>query len=102
MRLLAIPAGVGGIALAIVFFKVYGLVTQPAVPMPVAAVVDQLVPGVQIGAKVAEARRTVAALTYVPHLGFVGIPKHLDTNIPGGYAVNFAQVRLLLDEQPRR
>ena len=102
MRLLTIPATLIGIALAIVFFKVYGILTRPAVPRPVAMVVDQFAPGVSIGAKVADVRHSVAAMTYVPHLGFVGIPGSRGTNLPNGYIVKFAQVRLLLDEETRR
>jgi hypothetical protein len=102
MRLLTIPASIAGIALAIVFFKVYGIVARPAVPRPIAVLVDQFAPGVQLGAKVADARHSVAAMTYVPHLGFVGMPGHRDGNLPNGYSVDFAQVRLLLDEKTRR
>jgi hypothetical protein len=102
MRLLSIPATLIGIAVAILFFKVYGVFTRPDVPRPVAIVVDQFAPGVSIGAKVADVRHHVAAMTYVPHLGFVGIPGSRGPNLPNGYIVKFAQVRLLLDEQARR
>ena len=102
MRLLSIPATLIGIALAILFFKVYGLLTRPDVPRPVAIIVDQFAPGVSIGAKVADVRRSVAAMTYVPHLGYVGIPGNRGGNLPNGYSVKFAQVRLLLDEETRR
>lgn len=102
MRLLTIPATLIGIAIAILFFKVYGIVTRPDVPRPVAIVVDQFAPGVSIGAKVADVRHSVAAMTYVPHLGYVGIPGSRGMNLPNGYTVKFAQVRLLLDEQTRR
>jgi hypothetical protein len=102
MRVLTIPAGISGIALAIVFFKVYGLLTRPPVPRPIAIVVDQFAPGVQIGAKVADMRHSVAAMTYVPHLGYVGMPKSAGANMPLGFYVNFLQVRLLLDERTRR
>lgn len=102
MRLLTIPASIAGIALAIVFFKLYGIVARPSVPRPIAVIVDQFAPGVQLGARVADARHSVAAMTYVPHLGFVGMPGHRDGNLPNGYSVSFAQVRLLLDEKTRR
>ena len=102
MRLLSIPATLIGIALAIVFFKIYGMVTRPDVPRPVAIVVDQFAPGVSIGAKVTDVRHYVAAMSYVPHLGYVGIPGSRDANLPNGYTVRFAQVRLLLDEETRR
>lgn len=102
MRLLSIPATLIGIAIAIIFFKVYGILTRPDVPRPVAIVVDQFAPGVSIGAKVADVRHSVAAMTYVPHLGFVGIPGSRGPNLPNGYIVTFAQVRLLLDEETRR
>lgn len=102
VRLLTIPATLIGIAIAILFFKVYGIFTRPDVPRPVAMVVDQFAPGVSIGAKVADVRHSVAAMTYVPHLGFVGIPGTRGPNLPNGYIVKFAQVRLLLDEQTRR
>jgi len=102
MRLLSIPATLVGIALAIIFFKIYGVFTRPDVPRPVAIIVDQFAPGVSIGAKVADARHSVAAMTYVPHLGYVGLPGSRGPNLPNGYMVKFAQVRLLLDEETRR
>ena len=102
MRLLSIPATLVGIAIAIIFFKVYGLLTRPEVPRPVAIIVDQFAPGVSIGAKVADVRHYVAGMSYVPHLGYVGIPGNRGGNLPNGYSVRFAQVRLLLDEETRR
>ena len=101
MRLLSIPALLIGIVIAILFFKVYGLVTRPEVPLPVAAIVGQFAPDVQIGAKVSEAKHGVASMTYVPHLGFVGVPNAHSPNTPTGRTVNFSQVRLLLDERTR-
>ena len=54
---------------------------------PVVAAVEEFAPGVEIGAKVADARRAVAAMTYVPHLGFVGLPGGTGADLPaGGYA----------------
>ena len=102
MRLLSIPALLIGIAFSILFFKLYGLVTRPPVPLPVAAVVAQFAPNVQIGAKVSEVKRGVAAMTYVQHLGFVGVPDSRSPNLPDGYTINFSQVRLLLDERARQ
>jgi hypothetical protein len=90
-----------GVALAIVFFNVYGFFSRPSVPMPVAAVVGQFAPGVEIGARVTEARHGVAAMNYVPHLGYVGVPQSKDQNTPTGRTVNFSQVRLLLDQGTR-
>jgi hypothetical protein len=101
MRLFSIPAIVLGIALAIVFFEVYGLVSRPSVPKPIAFVVDQFAPGVELGARVSDARHSVAAMTYVPHLGFVGLPGSREHNLPDGDALPFVQVRLLLDERTR-
>jgi hypothetical protein len=71
------------------------------VPRPVAFVVEQFAPGVQIGAKVSDMRHAVAAMSYVPHLGFVGMPAETHSSLPGGGIVRFAQVRLLLDERTR-
>ena len=101
MRLLSIPAMLVGIAVAIIFFKIYGAFTRPDVPRPVAFVVSKFAPGVEIGAKVADARRAVAAMTYVPHLGFVGLPGGTGTDLPAGGYATFVQVRLLLDEATR-
>jgi hypothetical protein len=101
VRLLSIPALVIGLAIAILFFKVYGLITRPAVPLPVAAIVREFAPDVEIGAKVSDAKHGVAAMTYVPHLGFVGVPNAHGPNTPTGRTVNFSQVRLLLDERTR-
>src|SRR5437868_14679815 len=70
MRLFAIPATIVGVAIAIVFFKLYGMLTRPDVPRPIAIIVDQFAPGVQIGASIYDARHAVAGMTYVPHLGF--------------------------------
>src|SRR3982751_135960 len=98
MRLLSIPATLVGIAVAIIFFKIYGVFTRPDVPRPVAIVIDQFAPGVSIGAKVTDVRHHVANMTYVPHLGYVGLPRRREPNLPNGYSVKFAQVRLLLDE----
>ena len=101
MRLLTLPAFCLGIALAVLFFKLYGVMTRPEVPQAVSFVVDQFAPGVKIGARVAETRRSVAGLSYVPHLGFVGLPGARRSNLPDGGSVSFAQVRLLLDERTR-
>lgn len=101
MRLLSIPAILLGIAIAILFFKVYGLMTRPAVPLPVAAIVSQFAPDVEIGERVSDASRTVRSMTYVAHLGFVGTPSVHGQNTPTGRTVNVAQVRLLLDEHTR-
>jgi hypothetical protein len=101
MRLVSIPATLVGIAIAIIFFKIYGLFTRPAVPAPVAFVVSKFAPGVEIGAKVSDAKRAVAAMTYVPHLGFVGLPGGTGVNLPGAGYASFVQVRLLLDEATR-
>jgi hypothetical protein len=68
----------------------------------VAAVVQQFAPNVEIGAKVADVKRGIAAMTYVPHLGFVGVPDSRSPNLPDGYTINFSQVRLLLDERARQ
>ena len=101
MRLLSIPAMLVGIAVAIIFFKIYGAFTRPDVPRPVAFVVSKFAPGVEIGAKVADARRAVAAMTYVPHLGFVGLPGGTGADLPAGGYATFVQVRLLLDQATR-
>jgi hypothetical protein len=101
VRLLSIPALLIGIVIAILFFKVYGLMTRPAVPLPVATIVGQFAPDVAIGARVSDAKHGVASMTYVPHLGFVGVPNAHSPNTPTGRTVNFAQVRLLLDQQTR-
>ena len=101
MRLLSIPATIFGIAIAIVFFSIYGLVSRPSVPLPVAVVVREFAPGVEIGARVTEARHGVAAMNYVRHLGYVGVPQSKTPNTPTGRAVNFSQVRLLLDQSTR-
>lgn len=101
MRLLSTPAIAFGVLLAIIFFKIYGVATRPDVPTPVALVVGQFAPGVEIGAKVYDVRHHVGGLTYVRHLGYVGVPGDRETNLPAGGKIGFAQVRLLLDEQSR-
>ena len=65
-------------------------------------IVDQFAPGVALGATVADTRHAVAAMTYVQHLGYVGVPDSRGANLPGNGYVTFSQVRLLLDEQTRR
>lgn len=101
MRALSIPAFIVGTGLAIGFFKIYGVVTRPDVPTPVAVVVGQFAPGVEIGARVDEVRRAVGHMTYVPHLGFVGVPGEREYNLPNEGKVRFTQVRLLVDEEAR-
>src|SRR5215471_2319099 len=63
VKFLSIPAMVFGVALAILFFNVYGAMSRPSVPLPVAVVVGQFAPGVEIGARVTEARHGVAAMS---------------------------------------
>ena len=101
MRVVSLPAFLVAFVFAVAFFKIYGVVTRPDVPTPIAVVVGQFAPGVEIGAKVHDARRSVAGMRYVPHLGYVGIPGDRDSNLPGGYKVHFTQVRLLVDEKAR-
>ena len=100
MRGLSLPGIVLGIVLAIVFFEIYGSVTRPAVPKPISGFVEQFAPGVQIGAHVADARYSVAGMSYVPRLGYVGLQKTTSAII-GGEIVRFSQVRLLLDQHDR-
>jgi hypothetical protein len=101
MRLLSIPAGIIGIVLALAFFTVYGMVTKPAVPTPVAFVVNQFAPGVRIGATVAEVKRHATNLTWVPHVGFVGkVPAHV-ASLPTGMSMSFPQIRLVLGAKAR-
>jgi hypothetical protein len=79
MRLFSLPAGLLGIALAILFFAGYGRLTRPVVASPVQRVIDQYAQGVQLGGKVKSVRERLAArLQYVPHLGYianVGAPR---------------------------
>src|SRR5690242_17875401 len=100
MRGLSLPGIVLGIVLAIVFFEVYGAVTRPSVPKPISGFVELFAPGVEIGARVADARHAVAAMSYGPRLGYVGLQKNTSAII-GGEIVRFSQVRLLLDEHDR-
>ena len=101
MRFLSIPAGLIGLVLAITFFTVYGMVTKPAVPTPVAFVVNQFAPGVRIGATVAEVKRHATNLKWVPHVGFVGkVPTHV-AYLPTGPSVSFPQIRLVLSPKAR-
>ena len=101
VRFVTIPSFIIGVALAIVFFKLYGVVTRPSVPSGVTFVLTQFAPGVELGGTVADARHSVAAMTYVPHLGYVGLPGSRSPNLPDGYTATFQQVRLLLDEKAR-
>jgi hypothetical protein len=101
VRIVTLPAAVLGIALTILFFKLYGVITRPSVPLPVSVVIGQFAPGVEIGKSVTDARHGVAAMTYVRHLGFVGVPNSHGPNMPDGGTIDFAQVRLLIDEPSR-
>ena len=101
MRLISLPAFVVGVALAIVFFKIYGVLTRPDVPAPVAFVVSQFAPGVELGARVNDVRPAVRGMTYARHLGYVGLPNTRPVNLAGGMQVSFSQVWLLLDAETR-
>ena len=101
LRILSIPAGIIGVVIAIAFFSLYGFVTKPDVPTPVAYVVTQFAPGVRIGATVADVKHRVSNLTWAPHVGFVGaVPAHV-VNLPGGGGVSFPQIRLVLSAKAR-
>jgi hypothetical protein len=101
MRLVTLPAFVVGIAFAILFFNLYGVMSRPEVPRPIAFVVGEFAPGVEIGAKVADIRQNVAGMTYVRYVGFVGVPRRSNMSKLPDLSVEFQQVRLLLDERTR-
>jgi hypothetical protein len=61
-----------GVVLAIVFFKVYGVFSRPAVPLQVSATIDHFAPGVAIGSTLKESRKKLSEAHWVQHLGFVG------------------------------
>ena len=61
-----------GVVLAIVFFKVYGVVSRPAVPLQVSATIDHFAPGVAIGSTLKDSRKKLSEAHWVQHLGFVG------------------------------
>jgi len=82
------PALAIGVALAIVFFKVYGQATQPDVPTPVANTLHYFAPGVELNKPVKDAKG-IGELTWVRHVGFV-------SNLPRG---GFVQTRLLVSHE---
>lgn len=84
LRISALPAALLGIAIAILFFVVYGRLTRPSVARPVQFVIDQFAFGVQIGGKVSFVRAKIPGRwQFVPHLGYIanvgapqsGVPK---------------------------
>jgi len=86
-----------GVALAIVFFIVYGRVTRPAVPQPLQRLVDEFVSGAEIGATVKSLRPKIhGTLHFVPHLGYVASVK----SPPSGFREG-PQLWLLLNEKDR-
>jgi len=60
------------IALAVVFFKIYGHFTRPAVPLPVSATVDHFAPGVAIGSTMQASKKKLDDVHWIQHLGYVG------------------------------
>jgi hypothetical protein len=64
------PAAIIGIGLAIVFFKVYGRLTKPDVPVPVAETLTSYAPGIALGMKIKDVKG-LGELTWVRHVGYV-------------------------------
>jgi hypothetical protein len=63
-----------GIAIAIgmVFFKIYGPLARPEVPLPVSATVEHFAPGIAIGSTMKESTKKLRAIRWTQHVGFVG------------------------------
>jgi len=61
------------IAVAVVFFMIYGRVTRPDVPLQVSATVENFAPGVAIGTSVKASKAKLGDVRWIQHLGFVGV-----------------------------
>ncbi|HMG11677.1 MAG TPA: hypothetical protein VK571_00745 [Gemmatimonadaceae bacterium] len=61
------------IAVAVAFFKIYGRVTRPDVPLQVSATVENFAPGVAIGSSVKASKAKLGDVRWIQHLGFVGV-----------------------------
>ena len=79
------PAVAIGIGLAIGFFKIYGRLTRPAVPYPVAASVQSIVPKIVIGEPARTSAAALQAPRWIAHLGFVG-------HVPGNTQFDVARL----------
>lgn len=77
------PAAIIGLALTIAFFKIYGPLSRPDVPAPVAQTVARVAPNVAIGKKVQDVKG-LSQLQWVPHFGYVA----------HGSSASFPHVRL--------
>jgi hypothetical protein len=61
------------IAVVVAFFKIYGRITRPDVPIQVSATVENFAPGVAIGSSVKASKKKLGDVRWIHHLGFVGV-----------------------------
>src|ERR1043166_5194777 len=96
-RVFSLPAILLGVALATLFFVVYGRLTRPLVARPVQLVIDEFAGGVQIGSRVKSVREKIpGTLRFVPHLGYIA---NVRPRMSGWLAA--PQVWLLLNAKDR-
>ena len=75
------------VAVAMVFFVVYGWATRPAVPAPIAAILRAYAPGVTLGVKATASLPAMRDVSWVRGVGWIGVP--------AGGAGEFDQIQLL-------
>ena len=79
------------VVVAILFFKVYGTVSRPDVPLPVSATIDHFSPGLAVAKPAKESLRALIGARWVRDVGYVGA-------ISGD---RFAQARLYVESGER-
>jgi hypothetical protein len=105
MRLHPVAATVLGASLSFGgILGVHVLFTHERKDDPVARVVDAFVPGLKIGARIADLPSMTTAITdlkYVPDVGYLGVPDRLNWALPDRSTLEIVQVRLLLNAHTR-
>jgi len=97
LRIFSLPAGLLGVALAILFFVVYGRLTRPVVARPVQRVIAEFAHGVEIGRTVESLRAEIpGTLQFVPQLGYIA-----NVRAPAQGWPPESQLWLLLNEKDR-
>ena len=71
-RSFILPIVAIAVVVVVVFFKIYGRVTRPDVPLQVSATIDHFAPGVAIGTTLGESRKKLYDMRWMQHVGWVG------------------------------
>jgi hypothetical protein len=60
------------IVIAFIFFRIYGPLAGPEVPLPVSATVEHFAPGIAIGSTMKESTKKLRGIRWMQHVGFIG------------------------------